>query len=241
MITKEQQSRHDDVKLEYRCERCWSSKDINLYPKSIFLGENEGGFVILCNRCRQEAPVDVENEILFEELFLKFATVKELVKHYNVKYENEAIDIWCKERGVDSSILEDDTVEDPPTPQRIENEKLLTPLGYELLEGKLSVKEDEAKKIRIIFNQYLSGKTMEWIARNLSKESEVGEKYFSVRMVRAVLKDPIYAGYIFIGKEIVRGEHEPIIDKEKFNKVQQRMIRNIRNPKYLYEPLILGE
>lgn len=241
MIAKEQPSKQDDVNPEYRCERCWSSKDINLYSKSIFLGENVEGFVVLCNRCKSEVPDYVENEIIFKELFLRFASVKELIKHYNAKNENEAKEIWCSERGIEISVVRDETIEDTKPPQKIENEEQHTSIGYELVEGKLSVKEDEAEKVRTIFEQYLSGKTMEGIARNFNKESEGREKWFTVGMVRAILKDPIYAGYIFKGKEIVRGEHEPIIDKEKFNKVQQRIVRNIRNPKYLYEPLILGE
>jgi hypothetical protein len=82
---------------------------------------------------------------------------------------------------------------------------------------------------------------MEWIARDLGKREDNGKEVWSVGKVRAILKDPIYAGFTLRGQEPVRAEHDAIIEKETFNLVQQRIVRNIRNPKYLYKPLILGD
>lgn len=43
------------------------------------------------------------------------------------------------------------------------------PLGYDLVEGKLEINENEAQVVRYIFKQYLSGQSMEGIAKDLTR------------------------------------------------------------------------
>lgn len=220
----------------YRCERCWSENNINLFPRSQFLGEDAKGFVILCERCKYEAPSKKEADE-FENLFLRFASTKEFIQHYNEENEHEARELWKRE-------MEGKQPESDNSPKITEKETESigigdekTPFGYELNQGRLTVNQGKKKLIMGIYESYLSGKTMEKIARDLSHKKEFGT--WSLNEIREILKDPTYAGYKFHGTEVVKADHEALIEPEIFNKVQRKIVRNIRNPKYLYKPLEL--
>lgn len=235
-----QKQKHDQKRPDYKCERCWSSNKINLFSKSIFLGNDAQGFVVLCERCKDEVPENVtENE--FENLFLKFASIKELLIYYDESDEADAKKRWQEEEGYKGIDVGNgvDVILSPYI--NYEDKKRQVPLGFRDKNGEYEVYQSEAEIVKGIFEKYLSGKTMEWIARNISKEEDGNGDVWSTGMVRAILKDPVYAGYELRGQEVVKAEHEAIIGKETFNKVQQRIVRNIRNPKYLYKPLILGD
>jgi site-specific DNA recombinase len=103
-----------------------------------------------------------------------------------------------------------------------------------LNDNTLTINPEKAENVKIIYQKYLDGNTMERIARSLKGEASPG-----TLTVREILKDPVYAGYIFKGQDVIKGSHEPIIDSKTFNSVQIKIVRNIRNPKYVYEPLHL--
>ncbi len=236
----EQKQNHDQGKPDYKCERCWSSENIILFQKSVFLGEDAQGFVVLCGRCKEEAPKELTQEE-FENLFLRFASVKELLQHYDATDEAEAIKRW-QEKGGDKESNVEESADEIPSPQIATDDKNEhVPPGYHVKNGEYNISREEADIVEKIFEKYLSGNTMERIARGLVRSDGNGGLVWSVGRVREILKDPIYAGYVLKGQDAVKGEHDPIINIEIFNKVQQRIVRNIRNPKYLYKPLILGD
>lgn len=221
---------------EYRCERCWSEDNINLFPKSQFLDKDVKGFVILCKRCKEDAPSNSdENE--FDNLFLRFSSPKELIQYYNVENKSAAMKLWEKEME-GGEVFQNEPDEVPKKGLQsvgVEDEKI--PLGYEIIDDNFSVNENEKDIIKKIFDSYLLGKTMEKIARELTQKGE-GESW-SLNEVREILKDPIYAGYKFQGGDVVKAHHEAIIEPATFNKVQEKIQRNIRNPKYRQNPLVL--
>jgi hypothetical protein len=225
---------------EYRCERCWSESDINLYPISDFLGKDAKGLLILCKRCKSEVPKDKDPKV-FEYLFLRFASTKEFVQHYNATSEQEAKKFWESEVQGEKSLSAKITNN---TEFQLEKKGIIDqrpPFGYEDVDGKLTLVNRDAKVVKGIFESYLSGKTMEKIARDLKREDGNRSIKWSLNEVRDILKDPIYAGYEYKGSDVVLANHEKIVDKDTFNRVQKRIVRNIRNPRYLYEPLVLGE
>ena len=226
----------------YRCERCWSEEHINLHPKSDFLGGNAKGFIILCERCRSEAPKGEGKEDEFENLFLKFASPKEFMQHHHVTSEREAMEKWREKSGqhVSSDIVEQ--VGDSDEGDVVDEvESADAPFGYELINGTLQIINDDADIIRNIYDRYMAGQTMESIARTLAKKIISTGTGWNVGMVRDILKNPIYAGYDFMGGEVKRAGHTPIIERNRFNSVQERIQRNIRNPRYRAKPLILGD
>jgi site-specific DNA recombinase len=109
------------------------------------------------------------------------------------------------------------------------------PFGYDLINGKLVINEEEAKWVRFIFENYKKkGKTA--IAAELNKRGIRTKKgnYWQGEVVTFVAKNPVYAGYIrwnyrkLKGNRtheeiIVEGDHEPIISKELFDEVQEIM------------------
>lgn len=241
MGTKAKQSQPDNLSTQYRCERCWASKNIDLYRKSHFLEDEASGFVILCNKCKSEAPQATSRKI-FEDLFLGFSCPKELIKHYDVQNEVEAKKMWCKEHGEESAdydILSDFEIpeiritKDEEEIETKETEKN-APYGYVLNDDTLKINLEEAKVVKCIFEKYLEGNTMERISRTLDQKVSL-----NTALVREILKNPVYAGFILFGAEVVKSSHEPIIEIETFNKVQKKIVRNIRNPKYMYKPLEL--
>lgn len=238
MSNQYQQQKYNDS--NYRCERCWATKNINLYPRSDFLGEEAVGFVILCDRCKDEASKVSYNKILFEKLFLRFASSKELIQKYDVKNESEALELWCNEHGIDISIFKINEQYFSQEEKSYNTKEIASPFGYKNEDEKLVIKKKEAKIVQEIFRNYLSGNTMEKIARDIGKSNAMASE-LNLSKVREILKDPVYAGYSPKGNEYVKGSHEPIVERETFNAVQKKIVRNIRNPKYLYEPLILGE
>jgi hypothetical protein len=235
MKNKKQKGSHNG---DYRCERCWSGDKINLFPKSQFLGEDVKGFVILCEKCKDEAP-SKSDEKEFNNLFLRFSSPKEFIQYYNAKNEKDAMKFWESEMKGEEALPDDPIIIPEKESQSIGVEDQIIPLGYEMKDEGFSVIQNEKEIIKGIFHSYLSGKTMEKITRELANEKE-GEVW-SLKEIREILKDPTYAGYKFQGGEVVKAQHEPIIKPETFNKVQQKIQRNIRNPKYRNNPLVLGD
>ncbi len=161
------------------------------------------------------------------------------MQYYNVESRDEAMKLWEMEMD-GKEVFPKVPVEVPEKEMQsvgVEDQEI--PFGYELDDGRYIVKKDEKEIITKIFEFYLLGKTMEKISRELTNKGE--EKSWSLNDVREILKDPIYAGYQFHGADVIKARHEAIVKPEIFNKVQERIQRNIRNPKYRQKPLVLGD
>lgn len=90
------------------------------------------------------------------------------------------------------------------------------PIGYDYGNGQLIV-NDDAEQIKDIFRLYLSGMSIRDICRYLS--ANYTNRYTSwnyVGTVRRILANPVYIG--MVGE--YKGQHEAIIDKEDFDRVQ---------------------
>ncbi|MCL2173189.1 MAG: recombinase family protein [Candidatus Bathyarchaeota archaeon] len=121
-------------------------------------------------------------------------------------------------------------------------------LGYDQKNGKLTINENEAKTVRLIFDLYISGMG----AHNISKELDNrgiptpkgGTRWNAVRVLR-ILKNEKYVGILKQKKRItidylshkrkvnegeenfiiVENSHAPIIEKEIFDRVQNELAR----------------
>ena len=106
--------------------------------------------------------------------------------------------------------------------------------GYEAVNNKLVINEEEAIVVRFIFGRYGSRQmTMRQLAVHLSNlgiKRKTG-KAISAKMIAYILDNPVYIGKLrwSNGKEqsIVReSSHEPIIDVETWQKVQNILTEN---------------
>lgn len=116
----------------------------------------------------------------------------------------------------------------------------------------LQVEPNEAEIVRLIFGQYLQGKGYRAIANFLNKQGyqTVKGNSFTTIAVKGILMNPTYAGYLRYGKYInweekrrkglnphpiqVEGSHEPIIEKEVYHHIQEKLKVNHAQPKWTH-------
>jgi len=129
---------------------------------------------------------------------------------------------------------------------RMKSGKFITckaPFGYHLKNGMLEVYEPEASIVRMIFDQYLAGRSKDEIAAavtSLGVSTRDGHDYWQHSSIAYILSNERYAGDSLLQKKyttdtlpyqkkINRGDHEqyfipeshpPIIDRETFNAVK---------------------
>lgn len=97
------------------------------------------------------------------------------------------------------------------------------PIGYDFIDGKLVINEYEALQIRLIYKMFLDGETIHGISRYMNEHFK--NKYSSYKdasQTGVILKNRLYIGKIKYKGQEYDGAHEPIIDEETFNRVQER-------------------
>ncbi len=116
-------------------------------------------------------------------------------------------------------------------------------LGYDVApEGRrLVVNKEEAEQVKAIFGLYAENPSLVSVSQELNRrgwrrkcwKTKKGRLHDSspwdVANLRRMLIDPLYAGLMTLGVETFPGEHEAIIPKALFQKVQDHMKRNRRS------------
>ncbi|EMC14430.1 hypothetical protein SMU76_06074 [Streptococcus mutans N66] len=89
--------------------------------------------------------------------------------------------------------------------------------------GEMTVDEYESIAIKFIFSSYLAGRSITKLRDDLNKKypKKIAWNY---KMVRHILDNPVYCGNIRFKDEIYSGNHEAIISKEDFEKVQEELV-----------------
>ena len=93
------------------------------------------------------------------------------------------------------------------------------PIGYDYSDGSLIINETEATQIRELHRLYQQGESCRSIVMTM-RERGITHKYgtWEVYRVTRTLKNPLYAGYVTYKGEVFKGEHEPIISEECFQR-----------------------
>src|SRR5579885_817919 len=116
------------------------------------------------------------------------------------------------------------------------------PLGYDLEDGNLIINEEEAARVRQVFDWYLEGHSVHGIVakceglgwRNKEWATKEGKKFGGHPLrkchIYTMLANPLYAARIRAGDEIVAAAHPRIVDDNTFDLVQQKLKENTRNP-----------
>ncbi len=106
------------------------------------------------------------------------------------------------------------------------------PLGYQRIERKLVPKSEESKTVELIFEEYLSLKSVRLLSemlanknirtpRRVSKKGRhYGGKEYSRGHLYKILNNPVYIGKVRHKYKIYEGQHETIIDNDVFENVQ---------------------
>lgn len=97
-------------------------------------------------------------------------------------------------------------------------------LGYDYHKetGEMTINSWQAVTVSSIYDWYLSGKSITKI-RDALNENYPKKPAWSYRIVRQILDNPVYCGYNQYKGEIYKGNHEPIISKEVWDKVQEEL------------------
>lgn len=114
----------------------------------------------------------------------------------------------------------------------------------------LRIEPDEARIVQMIFKQYIGGNGYRAIANQLNRQGykTVKGNDFSTLAVKDILKNKVYGGYLEYAKYVdwdtkrrrgknpnpilVKGEHEPIIDQEIYELVQERLKAESKQPQW---------
>ncbi len=176
-------------------------------------------------------------------MFMRFASLKEMIVHYTVENKIQAIEKFADEIGFTKKdvlyILKDwhpsrkDLIKEGMT-KKAKKGKLMgfnAPYGYDLQNGKLLVNKQEAEVVKEIFAYYTRGKTMTKITHRLNSRNikTRNKKKWTIWSVSYILHNPVYAGFIKCGDTLSAGHHIPIIKKERFNKVQRLITKRIKS------------
>lgn len=114
------------------------------------------------------------------------------------------------------------------------------PLGYDAVNRKLRINEEEAKTVRLLFELYLklgSVRRLEAECQRLGLRTKLrtlldgrqcGGTAFSRGHLYLIISNPIYVGRIPHRGQSYEGEHEAIIDAEMWDKVRVQLATNAR-------------
>lgn len=127
------------------------------------------------------------------------------------------------------------------------------PYGYQLIDGKLQINEEEAEAIRVIFDQYVNtdigangvAKYLENHGIHKIQRQNGKNPLFDAHLVRLILKNPVYYGKIAYGRRktekvhgtrneyhlveqdnyiLVDGQHDAIIEEDVWQAAQVKLI-----------------
>ena len=131
----------------------------------------------------------------------------------------------------------------------------VVPLGYELEDRKLVVHREEAAIVRLVFERYLAlGSILALLAelrergirtrrRTLSSGRVIGGVFFTKGPLAHLLKNRMYLGELNHHGQSYPGDHLPIVDRETFDAVQNRLAENLATRRQTRAPshaLLLG-
>jgi hypothetical protein len=87
------------------------------------------------------------------------------------------------------------------------------PFGYTVKKGELIVDEETSEDVRMIFQEFADGNSLNQISKNYG---------LSVNGIKKVLKNFSYLGKVKFDNQISQGSHKPLVSAELFNRVQSK-------------------
>lgn len=106
------------------------------------------------------------------------------------------------------------------------------PFGYTINEGSLKSVPKELDVVRKIFNDYMSGMTMDAICFDLNRSGDLTRKgnAWNKFNLRNILHNPVYAGYMRWEELLIKHDAETVLSPEEFNNIQELMASKVRDP-----------
>lgn len=107
------------------------------------------------------------------------------------------------------------------------------PYGYNIVESQLIAQEDEAEVVRYIYRAYMTGRSLDEIAKILNDRGTPTKKgkVWMKQTVSRILRNPLYAGYVVWDDIVFSLGHTALVTPERFNIVQGLMEHRRRDPR----------
>ena len=117
------------------------------------------------------------------------------------------------------------------------------PLGYDVIDKKLHINDEEKELVQEIFTRYLKSKSSTKVAKTLNKDGYrnkewetkkgkmMGGSKFHKKVILRVLQSKLYIGKIEHDGESYEGVHDAIIKDETFEKAQEIIEENTSQAK----------
>ena len=111
----------------------------------------------------------------------------------------------------------------------------MVPLGYRLQDGKLTIIDEEAERVRMIFQRYLALGSVNRLVielrqrgirsrvRKLSNGGTRGGVFLTQGALFYLLRNRFYIGEVVYKQEICPGPQPPLLDRELYEAVQRRL------------------
>lgn len=102
--------------------------------------------------------------------------------------------------------------------------------GYDYVNGKLEINLYEAAHVKMMYEMYLSGKTLYGISESMRLAGIVNRNGnpYEWTSIRNILRNPTYLGHLHYSGVVVENTHEPIITDDDFQAVQVLMKKRTR-------------
>lgn len=103
------------------------------------------------------------------------------------------------------------------------------PIGYDLdlKTGKLTINEDEAQTIRLIFDLYENGYGANRVCKFLNEsgiKTKAGNKWNDKPLIQ-IIKNPLYKGSVRWNNVVYESTHEAIIEPKRFDLIQEILVK----------------
>lgn len=116
--------------------------------------------------------------------------------------------------------------------------------GYKVIDKHILINEEQAAIVRIAFDMYANGKTAFDVANYFRERgiTNASGRQFVPNSIMNMLKNKKYIGILTYGEYVIENYYPPIIDKDTFEKVQEKMAANKRSPARMkaYESYLLS-
>ncbi len=100
--------------------------------------------------------------------------------------------------------------------------------GYNVIDTKLYVNEEEAKHLQLIYDIFEEEKSITFLQKRLKK---LGFKVETYSCYKNWLTNDLYIGYVSYGDKVhVKGIHDPVISEEQFYRVREIFSHMGKNP-----------
>ena len=102
----------------------------------------------------------------------------------------------------------------------------IVPLGYLGKDRKLIINPDEAEIVRHIFTRYLDLGSVRQLTEDLERDGIRSARHnitYSRSALYAILSNPVYIGLTRHGKKCYPGQHEAILDRDIWERVQRQL------------------